>query len=82
MRPLVIRKLNSFGSLEITGESTGCRRALRYHFSLLFPLFQEIYYVLLHIFVSLRPGIASIYRYIIGISAMIRYIGDDLRTSL
>ena len=79
MRPLVIRKLKSFGSLEITGRRA--RRALRYHFSLLFPLFQEIYYVLLHIFVSLRPGIASIYRYIIGISAMDRYIGDHLRTS-
>ena len=82
MRPLVIRKLKSFGSLEITGRRVdGLRRALRYHFSLLFPLFQEIYYVLLHIFVSLRPGIASIYRYIIGISAMDRYIGDHLRTS-
>ena len=94
MCPLVIRKLKSFGSLEITG-----RRAVDGLFDITFHYFSHCsrrndvtegtvagnllrittHFRIAHIII--RPGIASIYRDIIGISAMDRYIGDHLRTS-
>ena len=94
MRPLVIRKFKSFGSLEITG-----RRAVDGLFDITFHYFSHCsrrndvtegtvpgnllrittHFRIAHIII--RPGIASIYRDIIGISAMDRYIGDHLRTS-
>ena len=101
MRPLVIRKFKSFGSLEITGRRAvdGLDRAVDGLFDITFHYFSHCsrrndvtegtvpgnllrittHFRIAHIII--RPGIASIYRYIIGISAIIRYIGDHLRTS-
>ena len=90
----LLRKLKSFGSLEITG-----RRAVDGLFDITFHYFSHCsrrndvtegtvpgnllrittHFRIAHIII--RPGIASIYRDIIGISAMNRYIGDHLRTS-
>jgi len=53
--------LSEEAGLTVTGHP---RNGVWFQVSCRRPNGQEIYYLLLHIFISLRPGILSIYRYI------------------